>query len=155
MCDPLTLAIGTMAAGSVLQAGASVQEGNQRRDLAEAEAQVRQRQADQERDAAVAQAEKFRRAGRKQSASARAAYAASGVSVGIGTPVRINETIERDAEEDAYMNILTGKRRGETLDTEAALTRQAGRNAQTAGRVGVVTSLLSGASQIGLWKSKG
>jgi len=148
------LAVGSMVGGSVLQAVGSIQQGNQQRELAEAQAAQLDLQAAQERDAAVAQAEKIRRAGRAQAAQAESAYAASGVSVGTGTPVRINETITRDTEEDAYMTILTGDRRGQTLDTESSLQRRAGRNAQQAGYMGAATSLLSGAAQYGKWKMR-
>lgn len=156
MCDPITLAVSAMAAGSVLQAGSSIVQGEQEQKLANARAEMTDRQAAQERDAAVAQAEKFRRAGKRQASAADAAYAASGVSVGVGSPVRINEEIQRDAEEDAYMNILTGKRRGDTLETESRLSRQAGRNAKAAGNMGAVSSLLSGAGSIaGAWGGGG
>lgn len=149
-----TIALAALAGGTALQAIGSIQQGNQQRQLAEAQAAQLDLQAAQERDAAIAQAEKIRRAGRSQAAQAEASYAASGVSVGTGTPVRINETITRDAEEDAYMTILTGDRRGQTLDTEAALNRRAGRNAQQAGYVGAASSVLGGASKYGMWKMR-
>lgn len=122
-----TIALAALAGGTVLGAAGSIAQGNQQRDLAEAQAEQAERQAAQERDAAVASAERIRRAGRRQSKEADAAYASSGVSVGVGTPVVVNEAINRDAEEDAYMTILTGKRRGRTLDEEAELHRRAGK----------------------------
>ena len=154
MCDPITLAVGSLAAGTVLQAGSSIVQGQQQQEMYDAQAKIAERQAAQEADAAVAQAEKFRRAGTRQAAAADAAYAASGVSVGVGTPVRVNESIQRDAEEDAYMNILTGQRRLQSGQEEAALNRRAGKNAMTAGYMGAATSLLSGAAQYGMWKAK-
>lgn len=154
MCDPITLAVSAMAAGTVLQAGSSIVQGEQQQEMYDAQAKIAERQSAQEADAAVAQAEKFRRAGKRQASAADAAYAASGVSVGVGTPVRVNESIQRDAEEDAYMNILTGKRRLQSGQEEAALNRRAGKNALTAGYMGAATSLLSGAAKYGMWKAK-
>jgi hypothetical protein len=149
-----TIALSALAAGTVLNMGASIVQGQQQQEAYDAQAKIAERQAAQEADAAVAQAEKFRRAGTRQAAAADAAYAASGVSVGVGTPVRVNESIQRDAEEDAYMNILTGKRRLQSGQEEAALNRRAGKDAVTAGYTGAASSLLSSAAQYGMWKAK-
>lgn len=148
-----TVLLASLAAGSALSAVGSIQQGNAANAQARAQAAQLDLQAAQERDTAVAQAEKIRRAGRSQTAAADAAFAASGVSVGEGTPVRINEAITRDAEDDAYSTILTGSRRGSTLDVESALTTQAGKNARTSGYMGAAGSLLQGASQYGQWKA--
>lgn len=148
-----TIALTALAAGSVMQAAGAVQQGNQQRELANQQAAQLDLQAAQERDAAVAQAERIRRAGRRQQSAADAAFAASGVSVGTGTPVRVNEQIGLDAETDAYMEILTGERRGRTLDQEARATRRAGRNAQQAGYMQAGTSLLSSAANYGMWRA--
>ncbi|HCW18832.1 hypothetical protein [Achromobacter sp.] len=148
-------ALAAMAVGTVMQAQSQKEQGQQQQAAANAQADQIDIQAAQERDAAVAQAEKIRRAGRRQAAEAEAAYASSGVSVGTGTPVRINESIYRDSEEDAFNTILTGERRGRSLDTEAALTRRAGANARSAGNSAATGSLLSGAAQYGTWKYKG
>lgn len=150
--DPLTIAVSAMAVGSVLEAGGAVQQGNQQRQLAEQQAAQLDMQAAQERDAAVATAERIRRAGRRQQAESDAAFAASGVSVGVGTPVRVNEQIGLDAETDAYMEILSGTRRSRTLQTEAKATRRAGRNAQEAGYMAAGTSILKSAANFGMWR---
>lgn len=147
-------AIPLLIGATALQTIGSIQQGEAAADLANAQAQQQNLQAAQERDAAVAQAEKIRRAGRATAAQADAAFAASGVSVGEGTPVRINEQITRDAEEDAYNTILTGTRRGASLDTEAGFTRRAGRNSRTAGYFGAAGSLLQGASSYAQWRGR-
>jgi hypothetical protein len=148
-------ALAAMAVGTVLQAQSQEEQGKQQQALANAQADQQDIQAAQERDAAMAQAEKIRRAGRRQASEAEAAYAASGVSVGTGTPVRVNESIYRDSEEDAFNTILTGERRGRSLNTEANLTRTSGANARSAGNTAATSSLLSGAAQYGMWKYKG
>lgn len=148
----MTLALGALAGGTILQAGSSIVQGQQQQEMYDAQAKIAERQAAQEADAAVAQAEKFRKAGKRQAAAADAAYAASGVSVGVGTPVRVNESIQRDAEEDAYMSILTGQRRLQAGQEEAALNRRAGKNAMRAGYMGAATSILQGAATYGMWR---
>ncbi|WP_088158812.1 hypothetical protein [Achromobacter xylosoxidans] len=148
-----TIALGALAGSSVLGAIGSIQQGNQQAQLASAQAQQMENQAAGERDAALASAERIRRAGRRAQGEAEAAYAASGVSVGTGTPVRVNEQIGLDAETDAYMAILEGDRRGRTLDYEARATRQAGRNARKSGYVSGAGSVLSAAASYGMWKA--
>lgn len=146
--DPLTLGIGLAAAGSVLGAGASIMQGQQQKQQAEVSAELERRRGAQEQDAAVAQAEKIRKAARQQQASATASLAASGVSVGEGTAVRIGNEILRTGEEDAYQTILSGRRTQSSSVQQAGLISTAGRNAATAGVIGAGTSLLSGAGGI-------
>ncbi len=148
-----TIALGALAGSSVLGAIGSIGQGNQQAELANAQATQLDNQAAAERDSAVAAAERIRRAGGRQQAETEAAYAASGVSVGTGTPVRVNDQIGLDAETDAYMAILDGERRGRTLDYEARATRQAARNAQSAGGGGALTSILGAAGNFGMWKA--
>ncbi|MEJ2895810.1 hypothetical protein RVU96_16775 [Bordetella avium] len=146
-----TIALSALAGSTVIGGLSSISQGRQEDQYQREMARQEQEQAAQERDAAVAQAEKIRRAGRQQSAAADAAFAASGVAIGEGTPVLINEQITRDSEEDAYMSILTGERRGRALDTQAALRRQAGSNARSAGIAGAFGSVLRGAASYGMW----
>lgn len=148
-----TIALGALAGSSVLGAIGSVSQGNQQAQLASAQAQQLENQAAGERDAALASAERIRRAGRRTQGEAEAAYAASGVSVGTGTPVRVNEQIGLDSETDAYMAILEGERRGRTLDYEARAARQAAKNSQASGGGGALTSILGAAGSFGMWKA--
>lgn len=148
-----TIALGALAGSSVLGAIGSIGQGNQQAELANAQAQQLENQAASERDTAVATAERIRRAGRSQQAQAESAYAASGVSVGTGTPVRVNEQIGLDSETDAYMAILDGDRRGRTLDYEARAARQAAKNAKSSGGGGALSSILGAAGNFGMWKA--
>ena len=148
-------ALAAMAVGTVLQAQSQKEQGQQQQALANAQAEQQDIQAAQERDAAMAQAEKIRRAGRRQASEAEAVYAAFGVSVGTGTPFRINGQIYPDFEQDPFHTILTGERRGRSLNTEANLLRTSGANARSAGNAAATGSLLSGAAQYGTWKYKG
>ena len=141
--DPLTLGIGVAAVGSVLGAGAAVMQGQQAADQAEFQAAVSERQAAENRDAAVAQAEKIRRAARQQQGEATAALAASGVSLGTGTALRISNEIYRTSEEDAYQTILSGRRAYNAGAAQAGLLRSSGQNAAAAGVINAGSSLLS------------
>ena len=147
--DPLTM----MAVSTVASAGGSILQGQQQRRAANAQAAELDMQAAQERDAAMAQAEKIRRAGRYQTAEADAGYAASGVSVDTGTPVEVGRAIRRNAEEDAYNTILTGERRGRSLNTQADQARRAGKNAAAAGIVNAASSVLSNGYSYSRWRT--
>ncbi|KAF1041781.1 hypothetical protein [Xylophilus sp.] len=146
-----TIAPYLMIGSSVLGAAGSNSQGQQQGALADAQAQQLTNQAAGERDAALASAQRIRRAGVSQRAQANAAYAAAGVSLDRGTPVRVTDQIDLDAETDAYTAILEGDRRARTLDYEAKAARQAGKNARSAGGVGVRRSVLGGAAGNGMW----
>ncbi|MGE8691348.1 MAG: hypothetical protein ACN6PJ_29670 [Achromobacter sp.] len=148
-----TIALGALAGSSVLGAIGSIGQGGQQADLANAQARQLENQAAAERDSAVSAAERVRRAGRRQQAEAESSYAASGVSIGTGTPVRVNDQIGSDAETDAYTAILDGERRGRTLDYEARAARQAAKNARSGGAGGALTSILGAAGNFGMWKA--
>jgi hypothetical protein len=122
-------------------------------NTAEANAEMQRRAGNQEKDAAVAQAEKIRRAGRAQAAQANAAMAASGVAIGEGTPIRINEQIYKDSEDDAYSTLLTGTRRKQTADDQGAIMISDGEAAKTSGYINAGASLLSTGASYGKWQT--
>lgn len=144
--DPLTLGIGLAVAGSVVGAGSAIMGGIQQKEAADTNAELTRRQAAQEKDAAVAQAEKIRRAGRQQQAEATANLAASGISVGAGTPIRISNEIYRTSEQDAYQTILSGARAQTSGNIQAGMLNASGDNAMTSGLINAGGSLLGGAA---------
>lgn len=123
MCTGLEIAL---IAGTTMSAGATIMQGQQAKQSADANAELMRRQGEADKDAAVAQAEKIRKASRYEIGAANAANAASGVDLNWGTPVRINEQINRNAESDAYATILTGARRQTSANDQAMLTSAAG-----------------------------
>lgn len=142
-------------ASAAVGAGAAIYSGAQAQDAAATNAELSRRQGAQEADAAIAQAEKIRKAGRAQAGAATAALAASGVSVGDGTPVRINEQIYRDSESDAYSTLLTGSRRQQTANNQAGVLVNQGNAAMTSGVLNATSSLLSAGANYGKWKATG
>ena len=101
----------------------------------------------------MAQAEKIRRAGRAAASQANAAMAASGVAIGEGTALRINEQIYKDSEDDAFSTLLTGARRQRTANDQAGLMAYEGRSARTAGFLNAGATVLSSAGSYGKWKA--
>lgn len=150
MCTGIEIA---MIASTAVSTVGAVYSGMQQKDIADDNAELARRQGEADKDAAIAQAGKIRKATRQQAGQATAALASSGVSVGEGTALRINEQIYRDSEEDAYNTILTGTRRQATSNAEAGILRQEGRNAQTAGLINAGSSVLAGGAKVGQWRA--
>lgn len=140
-------------ASAAVGATAGLYNADTQKNTAEANAELARRQGEQEKDAAVAQAEKIRKAARASAGQANAAMAAAGVSIGEGTPLRINEQIYKDSEDDAYSTLLTGTRRQASANAQAGMLQAEGRSAMTAGYLNAGATLLSSASSYGKWKT--
>lgn len=147
-------AYAAMAVGTVYSVYSSQQSGKQAQLNADAQADQAQADAETEKSAAVVQAERIRKLARIQAGEANAALAGSGVEVGAGTALNINEEIYQNAEEDAVLTIMTGKNKGQRLDGDASNYRLAGSQAKSAANSQSVGTVLSTASTIGSgWKS--
>lgn len=133
-----------MALSTGVSIAGQLQQGQAARAAANAEARQQELAAAQERDAAMAEAKRIRNAGAKASGAARAQLAASGIDVGSGTAVVIDEEITRESETDAEYTLLTGQRRSGALEYSAAQSRSRGRNAVTASVLGSVSTGLQG-----------
>lgn len=142
-----------MVASTAVSTIGSLQQGQQQKEYANYQAAQANADAKAERDAAEVHADKIRKAAKLQAGEARAALAGSGVDVGQGTPIDINSSIYKNAEEDAWTTILGGKAKGAQLDAQAEGPRISGNNAQSASYMRAAGSALSGAVQIGKgWK---
>lgn len=137
------IAAGTAAAGTLYS-------GMQQHEAANTNAELARRQGEADKDAAVAQAERIRKATQRQVGEANAALAASGVSIGEGTPVRINEEIYKSGEDDAYSVLLTGTRRQRNASAEASIMRSQGSAALTGSLLSAGATLAAAGSK---WKS--
>ena len=116
------------AAGSVLNVVTSLAGGIGANKAAKAEAAMAKMQGQM-------RARQIRRAAAREVGSARAAAAASGVSVASGSVLEAEREIERYSEQDALSAILTG-------DARASAVRAEGRAAMTQGLVSAGESLL-------------
>jgi hypothetical protein len=150
MCTGVEIAlIGSAIVGTT----AAIYSGQVQKETAEVNAELQRREGDAAKDAAVAQAEKIRKAARAQEGQANAALAASGVAIGEGTPIVINEKINQDAEEDAYNTLLTGSRQQRTAGDQAGLTRFQGQAAANASYLNAASTVLSTGASYGQWKT--
>lgn len=138
----------------------------QAQDALRFQAEQARADAQAEREAGEVAATHTRRSGQKVQSEATAALAASGVEVGAGTPLLVEEQIARTAEEDALNQILYGVRRGSRLDqaaeiallegaqgaqaaqTQIGFLQEAGRNARTGSLLSAGGTILSGWSSV-------
>lgn len=128
---------------TVVSAGTQIAQGQQQKKFADFQAAQANADAQAEREAGVVAANKTRKQGKYAQAEAAAALAGSGVEVTAGTPIRIDQQIARNVEEDALQEILFGTRKGERLDQEAVGLRASGKNAARNSLFGAAGSILS------------
>ena len=144
-----------MVASAVVGAYSAYESGQQQKALGESQNEWNQYQANQaiadanaEKSAAEVHAEKIRKLARIQASEANASLAGSGVEVGEGTAMNINEDIYANAEEDAVMTIFGGVDRSKRGINQAAGYRATGEQAQISGNAAARAGTLNAASSI-------
>lgn len=138
--DKMILASGVMdAVGKLTGAKSTSDFANYQADQLNADAAAT-------RGLAQVGADKIRKAGALTVKAARAAYGASGVAVGSGSALAVQEDIVRRSSEDALTELLTGGYRAASMEATASAKRIAGRNAMVAGFGAAGKSLLSAAA---------
>lgn len=142
-----------MLAAAAVSTYASYQQAEQQEDWHDYQAKQASADAAAEKSAAMIQAERIRKIARRQAGEANAALAASGVKVGEGSALNINEEIYAGAEEDAVTTLFGGKTRAQQLQAQASADRIRGSQAMQAGYLNATSSALQGAASYGNWKT--
>lgn len=148
-----TAAMVALVASTAYSAYSSVQQGKQAALNADAQSEQAQIDADNAASAAKVQADRIRKLARNQAGEANAALAASGVEVGAGTALNINQEIYQNAEEDAVMTILNGENQRQRGYTDAANMSIYGQQQKSAANSQAIGSVLSAGAQAGMWKA--
>lgn len=134
---------------SVVAGGSAIMQGVQDNKMGK----YQQEQARADADAAAASARleagNIRKAGERQRSAARAALAASGVTVDEGTAEQIDTEIAQNAEQDALTTIQTGVNRARMINAEGDMARIEGRNRQTAGFLNATSTALKAGATYG------
>ena len=133
--------------GALASAGGAIASGVQQKKMLGAQADQANADADAAAGAARVKANKIREQGKRQAAAARAALAASGVNVDLGTSVLINDDINTQSEKDALLGIDNAKDAASRLRNQATLLNMEGSAAQTAGIVNAGATVLSAGAQ--------
>lgn len=135
--------------GAAISAGAQVQEGNERKDWADYQAEQMRADAEAERGMAQVQASRIRTAADQQRSRVRASMAAGGMDVdGTGTPTIVDSSIAAGAEHDAFLALIGGQDAYARGAQQASAISKQGSKAKTAGYVGAGTTMLSAAGSM-------
>lgn len=148
-----TAALAAMAAATAYSTYNTIQQGRQSQLNASAQSEQAQIDADNAASAARVQADRIRKMARNQAGEANAALAASGVEVGEGTALNINEQIYGNAEEDAVMTILNGEEQRKRGYVDASNMRLYGNQQQSAANSQAVGNVLQAGASYGMWKA--
>lgn len=142
----MCISIGTMLsiASTAMSFIGQMSQGQQQQDWAEYQAEQARADAQAAREEGQVRAEKVRKLGKRQQSEARAALAAAGVEVGAGSAVVIDQQIGRNAEADAQEELLSGVRRSQRLEQDAAASEIQGSNAMTRSMLAAGGSVATG-----------
>lgn len=149
------VAVATAVAGTAYSVYSTQQAGKQAQLTADAQGEQSQLDANAAASAATVQADRIRRLARNQASEANAALAGSGVEVGEGTAVNINEEIIGNAEEDAVLTIFNGQAQKARGSVDASNYRLAGSQARSTANAQSVSSVLSTGANLAMagWKA--
>lgn len=158
MCTGAEIAYGIAAAAAV--GGTAISYSAAQDQKAEASAMAKRQEAQAAQDAAYAaseaevQAKAIRKATERQRAEARAALAASGVTVGAGTAEQIDTQISADGEQDALLAMYDGSTRASRIRTMGGMEAARSRGAARAASYEQASALVRGASSVASgWKT--
>jgi hypothetical protein len=131
----VALAVGV---GSALYSGSQAKQAGQIAGIyAEGQAQLDEMHA-------LETSKLVRKAGRRQIGAANAAYAASGVKLGEGSALAVENEMTVGVEHDAYQALLEGTNRAFAVRQGGAQAVQQGNDAMTAAVIGAVGTAGSG-----------
>jgi hypothetical protein len=133
---------------SIVGAISAVSAGESQKQAADYNAKVMEAQAQSERDAAKFEENRQREQAAKMRARQRVAYLASGVDLSEGTPLEVLGAQAGEMEMDALAIRYSGEVKAKQSESQAAIYRMQGRQAQKAGVINAGSSLLTGVGSV-------
>lgn len=134
--------------------GGSVYQAQQKRETAIEVKEAARFDAAQEVSAAKLYAERIRKQRRQTQAAADSALAASGINIGSGTALDINNQIAGESAMDAYLTILGGTNNAGRITQQAKINSKALNQQATGDLIGAGTTAIEsyGKYASGGWK---
>ena len=126
------MAVAAAVAATALTAYSQIQEGRYANKQAKADAEAQRGQSRLEAERLLDESKRVRSAAQAQAAD-------NGLSLGIGAPVKIDEQIAYDANQDAWMTRITGESRARGMEIQ-------GKNARKDGYMQAASTVLNSAS---------
>ena len=149
MCEPATIVMAVTAiAGAAMSAQQQRQQGQFQKGVAEYNAQVAENEATETRNKGTEEENKQRRRTAELLSKQRAQLGASGIELGSGSALQLQEDTETLGEVDALRIRSNFSGRAGALDTSAGLTRTKGGFAEEQGRSAATGTLLSGVAGV-------
>ena len=138
------------AFGTVTSAQAQLQQGAVQNQIAQYNANVMQQRAQQVRELAAAKEAMQRRINGRQQGQIVAAYGASGVDVGQGTPLEVLHDAATEGELQAQLIHYGGEVDANNLMTQSYLDIASGQAASSAAQTGAMSTLLTGGARVSM-----
>ena len=143
--------------GGVMQVLGGLKEGKAQKENLYQRAALKERQALDTQESALENLRDMGRQARSDVSSSKVAAAQSGIRVGGGSPVRVQDRIQREYARNAGRYGKDVANQMEALRTEASLLRKEGQQAVKASRIGALSAGLGTAKQMApagafLWK---
>lgn len=143
-------AIALAAASTAAQAGMQVMSAKGQSQQAKMQAELARRQADRERQIGAMQAQQQREKNKRTEGTQRALLAARGGDTGTGSALLVQGELAEEGEFNARLQENNAAARASGFEAESVLQQARARQARAAGLMRAGSTLLSGASDIGL-----
>ena len=143
-------AVTLMAVSSAASAGMQVMSAQGAGQSAKMQAELARRQADRERQIGQLQAKQQREKNKRVEGTQRALLAARGGDTGTGSALLVQEELAEEGEFNARLAENNAAARASGFEAEAVLQQARARQARAAGLMRAGSTLLSGASDIGM-----
>ena len=152
MCEPATIAIAIAASGAVMQGYAAKQQGEFENDVSKYNARQLDNEATRTRNKGTEEEIKQRDKTAQLTSLQRAQLGASGVDIGSGSALALQQDAELIGEADALRIRSNFSDAATSLEDQSDITRSQGRAALQGGQKAFAGSLLSaGGSVAGQW----
>tara|TARA_R110000744_G_scaffold380326_3_gene500757 strand:+ start:21795 stop:22292 length:498 start_codon:yes stop_codon:yes gene_type:complete len=152
MCEPVTIAIAVAAAGTVMQGYAAKQQGEFENDVSKYNSRQLDNEATRTRNKGTEEEIKQRDKTAQLTSLQRAQLGASGVDVGSGSALSLQEDAEMIGEADALRIRSNFSDAATSLEAQSDITRSQGKAALQAGQNAFKSSILqAGGSVAAAW----
>lgn len=142
MCDPVTISVAVMAAGTVMQGYAAKQQGEFENDVSKFNARQLENEAVRTRNKGTEEEIRQRDKTAQLTSLQRAQLGASGVDVGSGSALSLQEDADLIGEADALRIRSNFADAATAQEDQALITRAQGKAAKKAGQNAFKASLL-------------
>ena len=139
-----------MAVSSAAQAGMQVMSARGQAQGAKMQAELARRQAERERQIGAMQASQLREQSKRTEGTQRALLAARGGDTGTGSALLVQEELAEEGEFNARLAENNAAARSSQFEAENVLQQARARQIRSAGLMRAGTTLLAGASDIGM-----